>query len=297
MSQDLMIKLFDERQVRVVWDDEQEKYYFSVVDVCAVLTDQPDYQAARNYWKVLKHRLVKEGFEPVTNCNQLKMPSADGKQRLTDVADTEGVLRIVQSIPSKKAEPLKRWLAEVGSERLTQMQDPEKSIEQAIHDYRRLGYSEAWINQRVRSIEVRKELTDEWKRGGIEEGVQFASLTDIITKKWSGKTTKEYKQLKGLRKESLRDNMTNVELALNSLAEASAAELSKQRSPKGFKENARVASEGGDVARVAREQLEQSLGRPVVTGQKASDYIHPIEDVEAKVLPKGKNTPDKNTEK
>ena len=292
-----MIKLFDERQVRVVWDDEQEKYYFSVVDVCAVLTDQPDYQAARNYWKVLKHRLVKEGFEPVTNCNQLKMPSADGKQRLTDVADTEGVLRIVQSIPSKKAEPLKRWLAEVGSERLTQMQDPEKSIEQAIHDYRRLGYSEAWINQRVRSIEVRKELTDEWKRGGIEEGVQFASLTDIITKKWSGKTTKEYKQLKGLRKESLRDNMTNVELALNSLAEASAAELSKQRSPKGFKENARVASEGGDVARVAREQLEQSLGRPVVTGQKASDYIHPIEDVEAKVLPKGKNTPDKNTEK
>ena len=297
MSHELMIKLFDERQVRVVWDDEKEKYYFSVVDVCAVLTDQPDYQAARNYWKVLKHRLVKEGFEPVTNCNQLKMPSADGKQRLTDVADTEGVLRIVQSIPSKKAEPLKRWLAEVGSERLTQMQDPEKSIEQAIHDYRRLGYSEAWINQRVRSIEVRKELTDEWKRGGIEEGVQFASLTDIITKKWSGKTTKEYKQLKGLRKESLRDNMTNVELALNSLAEASAAELSKQRSPKGYKENARVANEGGDVARVAREQLEQSLGRPVVTGQKASDYIHPIEDAEAKVLPKGKNTPDKNTEK
>lgn len=293
MSQELMIKLFDERQVRVVWDDEKEKYYFSIVDVCAVLTDQPDYQAARNYWKVLKHRLVKEGFEPVTNCNQLKMPSADGKQRLTDVADTEGVLRIIQSIPSKKAEPLKRWLAEVGSERLTQMQDPEKSIEQAIHDYRRLGYSEAWINQRVRSIEVRKELTDEWKRGGVEEGVQFASLTDILTKAWSGKTTKEYKQLKGLRKESLRDNMTNVELALNTLAEASAAELSKQRNPKGFKENARVAGEGGDVAKVARQQLEQSLGRPVVTGQKASDYIHPIEDAEAKVLPKRKKK-DKN---
>ena len=290
MSHELMIKLFDERQVRVVWDDEKEKYYFSIVDVCAVLTDQPDYQAARNYWKVLKHRLVKEGFEPVTNCNQLKMPSADGKQRLTDVADTEGVLRIVQSIPSKKAEPLKRWLAEVGSQRLEQMQDPEKSIEQAIHDYRRLGYSEAWINQRVRSIEVRKELTDEWKRGGVEEGVQFASLTDILTKAWSGKTTKEYKQLKGLRKESLRDNMTNVELALNTLAEASAAELSKQRNPKGFKENARVAGEGGDVAKVARQQLEQSLGRPVVTGQKASDYIHPIEDAEAKVLPKRKKT-------
>ncbi len=292
MSHELMIKLFDERQVRVVWDDEKEKYYFSIVDVCAVLTDN-DYQTARKYWNKLKQRLSEEGFEPVTNCHQLKMQAHDGKQRLTDVADTEGVLRIVQSIPSKKAEPLKRWLAEVGSQRLEQMQDPEKSIEQAIHDYRRLGYSEAWINQRVRSIEVRKELTDEWKRGGVEEGVQFASLTDILTKAWSGKTTKEYKQLKGLRKESLRDNMTNVELALNTLAEASAAELSKQRNPKGFKENARVAGEGGDVAKVARQQLEQSLGRPVVTGQKASDYIHPIEDAEAKVLPKRKKK-DKN---
>ena len=281
-----MIKLFDERQVRVVWDEEKEKYFFSVVDVVGVLTEQPTNRGASTYWAVLKKRLKEEGAdETLTNCKQLKMPSADGKNRLTDVADTEQVLRIIQSIPSKKAEPLKRWLAEVGSERLSQMQDPEKSIEQAIHDYRRLGYSEAWINQRVRSIEVRKELTDEWKRGGVEEGQQFASLTDILTKAWSGKTTKEYKQLKGLRKESLRDNMTNVELALNTLAEASAAELSKQRSPKGFKENARVASEGGDVAKVARKQLEQSLGRPVVTGQKASDYIHPIEDAEAKVLP------------
>jgi hypothetical protein len=285
MSQELMIKLFDERQVRVVWDEEQEKYFFSVVDVVEVLTDSPN---PRKYWSVLKTRLKKEGSELATNCSQLKMPAADGKNYLTDVADTEGVLRIIQSIPSKKAEPLKRWLAEVGSQRLEQMQDPEKSIEQAIHDYRRLGYSEAWINQRVRSIEVRKELTDEWKRGGVEEGMQFASLTDILTKAWSGKTTKEYKQLKGLRKESLRDNMTNVELALNTLAEASAAELSKQRNPKGFKENARVAGEGGDVAKVARQQLEQSLGRPVVTGQKASDYIHPIEDAEAKVLPKRK---------
>ena len=285
MSHELMIKLFDERQVRVVWDEEQEKYFFSVVDVVEVLTDSPN---PRKYWSVLKTRLKKEGSELATNCSQLKMPAADGKNYLTDVADTEGVLRIIQSIPSKKAEPLKRWLAEVGSQRLEQMQDPEKSIEQAIHDYRRLGYSEAWINQRVRSIEVRKELTDEWKRGGVEEGMQFASLTDILTKAWSGKTTKEYKQLKGLRKESLRDNMTNVELALNTLAEASAAELSKQRNPKGFKENARVAGEGGDVAKVARQQLEQSLGRPVVTGQKASDYIHPIEDAEAKVLPKRK---------
>ena len=294
MSQELMIKLFDERQVRVVWDDEQEKYFFSVVDVVQVLTDSDN---PTDYLKKMRKRDPELGSYIGTNCPQVLMETSTGKKRLTLAADTEQVLRIVQSIPSKKAEPLKRWLAEVGSERLTQMQDPEKSIEQAIHDYRRMGYSEAWINQRVRSIEVRKELTDEWKRGGIEEGVQFASLTDIITKKWSGKTTKEYKQLKGLRKESLRDNMTNVELALNSLAEASAAELSKQRSPKGFKENARVASEGGDVARVAREQLEQSLGRPVVTGQKASDYIHPIEDAEAKVLPKGKNTPDKNTEK
>ena len=285
-----MIKLFDERQVRVVWDEEQEKYFFSVVDVVEVLTDSPN---PRKYWSVLKTRLKKEGSELATNCSQLKMPAADGKKYLTDVADTEQVLRIIQSIPSKKAEPLKRWLAEVGSQRLEQMQDPEKSIEQAIHDYRRLGYSEAWINQRVRSIEVRKELTDEWKRGGVEEGVQFASLTDILTKAWSGKTTKEYKQLKGLRKESLRDNMTNVELALNTLAEASAAELSKQRNPKGFKENARVAGESGDVAKVARQQLEQSLGRPVVTGQKASDYIHPIEDAEAKVLPKRKKK-DKN---
>ena len=280
-----MIKLFDERQVRVVWDEEQEKYFFSVVDVVEVLTDSPN---PRKYWSVLKTRLKKEGSELATNCSQLKMPATDGKKYLTDVADTEQVLRIVQSIPSKKAEPLKRWLAEVGSQRFEQMQDPEKSIEQAMFDYRRLGYSEAWINQRVRSIEVRKELTDVWKRGCVEEGVQFASLTDILTKAWSGKTTKEYKQLKGLRKESLRDNMTNVELALNTLAEASAAELSKQRNPKGFKENARVAGEGGDVAKVARQQLEQSLGRPVVTGQKASDYIHPIEDAEAKVLPKRK---------
>ena len=280
----MMIKLFDERQVRVVWDEEKEKYFFSVVDVCAVLTES-DYQTARKYWNKLKQRLKAEGAESVTNCHQLKMPAADGKKYLTDVADTEGVLRIIQSIPSKKAEPLKRWLAEVGAQRLEQMQDPERSIEQAIHDYRRLGYSEAWINQRVRSIEVRKELTDEWKRGGMEEGVQFASLTDILTKAWSGKTTKQYKQFKGLRKESLRDNMTNVELALNTLAEASAAELSKQRSPKGFNENAKVAHEGGNVANVARKQLEQSLGRPVVTTQKASDYIQPIEEAEAKELP------------
>ena len=288
MTQKAAIRLFDEKQVRIVWDDVEEKYYFSIIDVVQVLTEQPDYQLARNYWKVLKNRLVKEGNETVTNCNRLKMPAADGKMRATDVADTEQLLRIVQSIPSKKAEPLKQWLAEVGSQRIDQMQDPELSIEQAVRDYRRLGYSEAWINQRIRSIEVRKELTDEWKRGGMEEGVQFASLTDILTRVWSGRTTRQYKQLKGLHKESLRDNMTNVELALNTLAEASAAELSKQRSPQGFDENAKVAGEGGRVAKVARIQLEQSLGRSVVTPQKASDYLPPAEDTEAKELPQGK---------
>lgn len=282
MSQEMMIKLFDERQVRVVWDDEKEKYYFSVVDVVQVLTDSDN---PTDYLKKMRKRDPELGSYIGTNCPQIQMETSTGKKRLTLAADTEQVLRIIQSIPSKKAEPLKRWLAEVGAQRLEQMQDPERSIEQAMLDYRRLGYSEAWINQRIRSIEVRKELTDEWKRGGVEEGVQFASLTDILTKAWSGKTTKQYKQFKGLRKESLRDNMTNVELALNTLAEASAAELSKQRSPKGFNENAKVAHEGGNVANVARKQLEQSLGRPVVTAQKASDYIQPIEEAEAKELP------------
>ena len=285
MADKAIIKLFDEKQVRIVWDEQEQKYYFSIVDVVQVLTESVDYQTARKYWNKLKQRLKEEGNETVTNCHQLKMPAADGKMRATDVADTEQLMRIIQSIPSKKAEPLKQWLAEVGAQRIDQMQDPELSIEQAVRDYRRLGYSDAWINQRIRSIEVRKELTDEWKRGGMEEGVQFASLTDILTKAWSGRTTRQYKQLKGLRKESLRDNMTNVELALNTLAEASATELSKQRSPQGFDENARVAGEGGKVAKVARQQLEQSLGRSVVTAQKASDYIRPIEQAKAQELP------------
>ena len=288
MTQKTAIKLFDEKQVRIVWDDEEEKYYFSIVDVVQVLTEQPDYQTARKYWNKLKQRLSEEGFEPVTNCHQLKLQAADGKMRATDVADTEQLLRIVQSVPSKKAEPLKRWLAEVGSQCIDQMQDPELGIEQAVRDYRRLGYSEAWINQRIRSIEVRKELTDEWRRGGMEEGVQFASLTDILTRAWSGRTTRQYKQLKGLHKESLRDNMTNVELALNTLAEASAAELSKQRDPQGFDENAQVAGEGGRVAKVARQQLERSLGRSVVTPQRAADYLPPAEKAEARELTDGK---------
>ena len=282
MSQETQIQLFENAKIRVIWDDEEEKYYFSVVDVIQVLTESSNPQV---YWRVLKKRLLDEGFETVTNCNALKLVAPDGKRRLTDVADTEQILRIVQSIPSKKAEPLKRWLAEQGRRRIEQLQDPELSIEQAVNDYRRLGYGEKWINQRIRSIEVRKELTDEWKRGGVEEGKQFASLTDILTQAWSGLKTKDYKHLKGLRKESLRDNMTNVELALNTLAEASATELSQKRNPKGFKANAAIAKEGGNVAKVARQQLEQSLGQSVISSSKASDYIHPIEEGSAQELP------------
>ncbi|CDA85741.1 putative DNA repair ATPase [Bacteroides sp. CAG:754] len=241
------LKLFQDKEVRTVWDDEQEKWYFSIVDVVAVLTDSVDYQAARNYWKVLKNRLSKEGNETVTNCNQLKMQAADGKMRLTDVADTEQLFRLIQSIPSPKAEPFKQWMAQVASERIDQLQDPELSINQAMMDYKRLGYSDNWINQRIKSMEVRKELTDEWQRNGIN-GTQYASLTDIITQEWSGRTTKEYKQFKGLKKENLRDNMTNLELALNTLAEASTAEISKQKNAKGFNQNAKVAKSGGSVA-------------------------------------------------
>ena len=272
MTKQQALQLFEERKVRSVWDNEQEKWYFSIVDVVAVLTDS-DYQGARNYWKVLKNRLKKEGNESVTNCNQLKLASADGKSYKTDVADTEQLFRLIQSIPSPKAEPFKQWMAQVASMRLDQMQDPELSIEQAMTDYRRLGYSEAWINQRLKSIEVRKELTDEWKRTGVEEGVQYATLTDIITHEWSGLRTKDYKVLKGLKKENLRDNMTNVELALNILAEASTAELSKQKNPKGFEENIIIAHEGGSVAKVARTQLEDKLGRSVISANRASDFL------------------------
>ena len=257
-----------------MWDDQQEKWYFSVVDVCAVLTDQPDYNLAKNYWKVLKHRLIKEGSELVTKCNQLKMVSPkDGKKYLTDVADTEQLFRIIQSIPSPKAEPFKVWMAQVASQRLDQMQNPELSIEQAMIDYKRLGYSDAWINQRLKSIEVRKELTDEWKRRGVEEGVQFASLTDIITQTWSGKTTKEYKQYKGLKKESLRDNMTNTELILNMLAEAATTDLSKSEQPETFEQNAQVAHRGGKVAREARLALEKELGQTVISPMNAKKYL------------------------
>ena len=267
------IKLFEERKVRTIWDDTHEKWYFSIVDVVAILADSKDFLTARKYWNKLKERLKKEGNETVSNCHQLKLEAADGKMRLTDVADNEQLFRLIQSIPSPKAEPFKLWMAEVASTRIDQLQDPERYIEQAVADYRRLGYSEAWINQRIKSIEVRKELTDEWKRTGVKEGVEYATLTDIITQQWSGFTTKEYKQYKGLKKENLRDNMTNLEMAFNILAEASATELSKQRDPQGVEEQKKVAKEGGGVAKVARKQLETQLGRSVISPTKAKDYL------------------------
>ena len=270
MTKKQAIQLFQERKVRTAWDEQEEKWYFSIVDVCAVLTDSPN---PRNYWKVLKHRLLKEGNQTVTNCNQLKLRAEDGRMRLTDVADTEQLFRIIQSIPSPKAEPFKQWMAQVASQRIDQTQDPELSIDQAIVDYKRLGYSDAWINQRIKSIEVRKELTDEWKRTGVQEGLEYASLTDIITREWSGFSTKQYKQFKGLKKENLRDNMTNLEIALNILAEASATELSKQRDPKGCNAQKKVAKDGGSVAKAARNQLESKLGHSIISSAKASDYL------------------------
>lgn len=278
--EDKGIMLFDGQKVRSVWNEEDEKWYFSIVDVCAVLTGSP---APRRYWSVLKNRLKKEGSQLATNCSQLKMKSADGKMYLTDAADAEQLFRIIQSIPSPKAEPFKQWIAKVAAQRLDQMQDPELSIDQAVDDYRRLGYSEGWINNRLKSIEVRKTLTDEWKRGGVQ-GQQYATLTDIITKEWSGKTTRQYKNFKGLKKENLRDNMTNVELALNTLAEASAAEISKQQNPKGLTQNKKVARKGGSVAKAARNQLEMQLGHSVISPDKATDYIAPIEDADTKEI-------------
>ena len=272
MTKKESLQLFETKKVRTIWDDEQEKWYFAIVDVVAVLTEQNDYQTSRKYWNKLKQRLKEEGNETVTNCHQFKLQAADGKMRLTDVADTEQLFRLIQSIPSPKAEPFKIWMSQVASNRLEQMQDPELSIEQAMADYKRLGYSDSWINQRFKSIEIRKELTDEWNRTGVIEGYQYATLTDIITQEWSGFKTKEYKQFKGLKKESLRDNMTNVELILNSLAEASTTEISKQKDPSGFEENKVVAKEGGEVAKIAREQLEAKIGKTITSPKNAKDF-------------------------
>lgn len=270
MTKKETLKLFEERKVRTVWDDEKEKWYFSIVDVVSVLTDSVDATA---YWRKLKQRLKEEGNETVTNCHGLKMKATDGKMRLTDVADTEQLLRIIQSIPSPKAEPFKQWMAHVASERLDQMQDPELSIEQAMMDYKRLGYSDNWINQRLKSIEIRKDLTDQWKLHNVEEGVQYATLTDIIYQQWTGKSAKEYKQFKGLKKENLRDNMTNEELVLNMLAELSTTSITKAKNPQTLGENMQCAADGGDVARVAREQLEQKTGREVVTPLSAKRFF------------------------
>jgi len=264
------IKLFEDKRIRYEWDEEAEKYWLSVVDVCAVLTDS-DYQTARKYWKVLKGRLAKEGSQLVTACYQLKMLAPDGKMRDTDVADTEQVLRLIQSIPSKKAEPFKMWLAKVGSERIDETVDPEQSIDRAIQNYRRLGYSENWINQRIKSIEVRKALTDEWDKSGVQQGEEYATLTDLMTKTWSGMTTRQYKKHKDLKKENLRDNMTNTELVLNMLAEVAATDISQAENPVGFEKSADVAKRGANTAKVARKQLESETGKPAVSSLNAKD--------------------------
>lgn len=270
MTQQNAIKIFEEKKVRTLWDDEQEKWCFSIVDAIAILTDSVDAPA---YWRKLKQRLKAEGNETVTSCHGLKMEAADGKMRMTDVADTEQLFRLIQSIPSPKAEPFKLWMAQVASDRLDQMQDPELGIEQALTDYKRLGYSDSWINQRLKSIEIRKDLTDEWKRHGLQEGVQFATLTDIIYRTWAGKSAKEYKQFKGLKKENLRDNMTNKELVLNMLAELSTKEISEARDPQTFGQHAEVARRGGTVAREARERLELETGKPVVSPLSAKQTL------------------------
>ena len=270
MAQEEAIKLFGSKQIRTAWDSEKEKYFFSIVDVIQVLTDTPN---ARKYWSVLKTRLKKEGSELATNCSQLKLQAADGKRYLTDVADTEQVLRLIQSVPSKKAEPFKLWLAKVGQERLNQLQDPELSIQQAMRDYKRLGYSDNWINQRLKSIEIRKDLTDQWELHGVQEGQEYATLTDIIYQAWAGRTARQYKKLKGLHKENLRDNMTNEELVLNMLAELSATSITRAKNPETLEENMRCAAEGGNVARVAREELEAKTGRDVVSPLSAKRFF------------------------
>lgn len=262
MNKKQSIQLFEEKKVRTFWDEKQEKWYFSIVDAIAILTDSIDPAA---YWRKLKQRLKQEGNETVTNCHGLKMRAADGKMRLTDVADIEQLFRLIQSVPSVKAEPFKLWIAQVARERLDQMQDPELSIDQAMSDYKRLGYSDNWINQRLKSIEIRKELTDEWKKRGLQEGVQFASLTDIIYQTWAGKTAKEYKRFKGLTKQNLRDNMTNTELVLNMLAELSTKRISETTNPETMNEHGNVARQGGEIARNARLELEAKTGENVIS--------------------------------
>ena len=293
MAQNDKIQLFEDNRIRTAWDEEKEEWYFSIVDVVAVLTEQPDYQAARNYWKVTKKRLKDEGNETVTSCNQLKMTASDGKKRLTDVADTEQLLRIIQSIPSPKAEPFKLWLAQVGRERIEETIDPELTIERALETYLKKGYTREWINQRLQAIQVRKELTDEWDARGVQKGVEYAILTDEISRAWSGMSTRQYKNLKGLKKENLRDNMTTLELVLNMLAEATTTEISKQKTPKTFSENLAVAREGGEAAGIARKAVEERTGVPVITSKNAAQ----LNQIVTELLEGAATSPKKQDEK
>ena len=283
------IQLFEDKKIRTAWDEENEEWYFSIIDVISVLTEQADYQGARNYWKVLKKRLKDEGNETVTNCNRLKMTAADGKKRLTDVATTEQLLRLIQSVPSPKAEPFKVWLAEIGKERIEETIDPELTIERALETYLKKGYSREWINQRLQAIQVRKELTDEWQDRGVQKGVEFAILTDEITKAWSGMSTRQYKNLKGLKKENLRDNMSTTEIVLNMLAEVSTTEISKTQQPQSFEENRTVAKQGGKIASDARINLEKATGKSVITSKNAAQLNSVVTDVIESIADDNKN--------
>jgi hypothetical protein len=280
MKKETAIKLFEQKQIRSVWSEQDEKWYFSIVDVISILTDQPTFQGARNYWKVLKNRLLKEGNETVTNCNRLKLVAEDDKLRFTDVADTEQLFRLIQSIPSPKAEPLKMWLAQTGRERIDEIEDPEIGIDRLMETYLKKGYSKEWINQRLKSIEVRKELTDEWENRGVKRGPEYAILTDEITKAWSGFTTKQYKTFKDLKKENLRDHMTNLELVLNMLAEATTTEISKEKQPKTFKQNKKIAKQGGTIAGNTRKEIEEKTGKSVVTGKNAKSLTGKNKEIE-----------------
>ena len=287
-----VIQLFEDQKIRVAWDAEREEWYFSIVDVVGVLTDSPDYNTGRKYWNKLNQRLKEEGSELVTNCHQLKMRAADGKNLLTDVADTEQLLRIIQSIPSKKAEPFKAWLAMVGRERIEETIDPEQAIDRALETYLKKGYSEEWVHQRLLAIRIRSELTDEWRRRGVQKGREYVSLTDEITRAWSGMNTRQYKNLKGLKKENLRDNMSDLEMILTMLAEASTTDITKAEQPQGFDENQQVARRGGNVAGVARKALEAETGKPVVTAQNAESFHQLVTDIvtDAAQLPEKKET-------
>ena len=294
MAQNNKIQLFEDKRIRTAWDEEKEEWYFSVVDVVAVLTDQPDARHASTYWAVLKKRLNNEGAgQLLTNCKQLKMTASDGRKRLTHVADTEQVLRIIQSIPSSKAEPFKLWLAQVGRERIEETIDPELTIERALETYLKKGYTREWINQRLQAIQVRKELTDEWDARGVQKGVEYAILTDEISRAWSGMSTRQYKNLKGLKKENLRDNMTTLELVLNMLAEATTTEISKQKAPETFSENLAVAREGGEAAGIARKAVEERTGVPVITSKNAAQ----LNQIVTELLEGAATSPEKQDKK